>query len=111
MIKLLYNSWVREEADLIRSDGCTLVSEMFHQACLEHDCGYFFGKDPRDAYHLYLKDDQDYWTNAKPISRGEVDKRFRNSIQAKSKFGRFSPVGWTRWIGVRIGGYFLWKHK
>ena len=101
MGEMTYKEWVEAEADFIRSDGCTLVSELYHWACLEHDLAYTYGRDPKDAYNVG-------WGNAKAITRGEADKRFRKAIQSLSKLGRWSPVSWGRWLGVRMGGYFLW---
>jgi len=98
-----YMQWVAREAYEMGSDGCTLVSELYHPCCLEHDLGYRIGLDPRVAYKLG-------WEHAPLISRAEVDKRFRQCMQQMSPAGKWSPVSWLRWAGVRIGGYFLWRH-
>lgn len=75
----------------LKSDGCTLVSEVFHSACVVHDLGYKWGIDP--------------W--GKELSRREIDRNFRKQIQSMSKLGVFSPVSWVRWAGVRVfGGLF-----
>jgi hypothetical protein len=100
---MTYKDWVQHEASIINSDGCTAVSELYHYCCLEHDLGYHYGRDPRVAHERG-------WQAAPPINRSEVDKRFRQCIQSHSKLGKWSPVSWIRYAGVRVGGYFLWKH-
>ena len=109
--KLLYWSFVRQEAKRVNSDGCTLVSELFHDACLQHDLGYHYGKDPRSAYAFYLADIPDYWDHARAVNRGCVDKQFRECIQQKSKLGHWSPLAWIRWSGVRTFGWRAWRHS
>lgn len=98
-----YWEWVKEEAELVGSDGCSWVSELYQVCCYEHDLAYRYGKDPRQAY---LKD----WTRAGFIDRAEADRRFRDCIRAHSALGAFSPLAFVRWIGVRIGGWWAWKH-
>lgn len=99
-----YKAWVETEAKKINSDGCTIVSELFHPCCLEHDLGYHYKKDPRIAY-LYG------WDKAPAIPRGEVDKRFRNCMQMSSPLKDYSPIAWIRWLGVRAGGWVPWMRK
>jgi hypothetical protein len=75
----------------IKSDGCTVVSELYHECCVVHDLGYKFGIDP--------------WGN--PLERGQIDHNFRTCMESRSKLGRFQPVAWGRWLGVRVfGGLF-----
>lgn len=104
-----YWSFIEKEATALKSDGCTLVSELFHICCLEHDCAYKLHKDPRDAYRYFEQGCTNYWDLASPISRGEADKRFRKCMQERSKLGRFSPVSWLRWVGVRVGASRAWN--
>ena len=92
-----YWSWIRWLAERLKSDGCTVVSEMYHECCLEHDIAYRTGHDPRELY---------YKGRVVPISRRETDARFRKCMQSRSKLGRFSPVSWFRWLGVRAFGGF-----
>lgn len=101
--ELKYRAWVKREAKAVGSDGCTFVSELYHICCLEHDLGYRYGLDPRSAYMVG-------WEKARPIARAEVDRRFRECIRAHSAFGRYSPIAFVRWLGVRVFGYFLWNH-
>lgn len=94
-----YREWVAKEAAKIGSDGCTVVSDWDLPCCWEHDLGYHYKKDPRSAYVLG-------WSGAAQISRAEVDARFRDCMRSMS--GWYNPRPWIRWIGVRVGGAFLW---
>lgn len=77
----------------IKSDGCTGVAEFHHKCCVVHDLGY--------RYHV------DH--TGKPATRSEVDAAFRRCMQQDSKFGRFDPISWVRWAGVRVFGRFFYK--
>lgn len=79
----------------INSDGCTGVKDYFRDCCVVHDLGYRYRIDPWGRF----------------IERSQVDAGLRTCIQSKSKFGRFSPISWIRWAGVRIFGRFLYKPK
>lgn len=104
-----YTDFIEREAAALRSDGCTLVSELFHWCCSEHDVAYRRKKDPRGAYFYWAKGCVNYWDLAKPISRREADRRFRECMQEKSHLGKGSPIAWLRWIGVRAFGSGAWK--
>ena len=110
-----YTYWVRIEALLVDSDGCTGVPQFRQDCCFEHDLGYHYAKDPRDAYRLWalLPEDAKHqrWTRAAPITRKETDKRFRQCNQSKSRFGRWSPFAAWRWAGVRILGRGSWRKR
>lgn len=106
--KLLYWDWIKAEAKAIDSDGCSGVSDIYLNCCLEHDLGYWYGKIPASAYANYLQDVDEYWEGATITSRSEVDKTFRQCIQSRSKVGRWSPVSWVRWVGVRLFGKKIW---
>ena len=77
----------------LNTDGCSFVSEAFHQCCVEHDIGYRTGKN----------------VNGKPMTRAEVDRRFRECMQMRSRFGALSPMAWWRWAGVRLFGRRAYK--
>lgn len=81
---------VRERAADLGSDGCTGVSELYRDCCFEHDIAYRTG-------HTVL---------GRATTREEADRRFRQCIQSRSALGRFSPVSWVRWAGVRLFGGF-----
>ena len=87
-----YKKRVRLLADLLNSDGCTLVIDWYLPGCYEHDIGYETGHDPRGY----------------PVTRATVDQRFRWYIQHHSLFDGWSPMAVWRWFGVRLGGYFVW---
>jgi hypothetical protein len=108
--RYLYWDWVRIEAARINSDGCTLVSECFHDCCLQHDLAYKWGKDPYAAYKLYCAGMLNYWEKAPAITRAQADADFRLCIQRKSPLGVWSVMSWVRWIGVRVGGGRYWRH-
>jgi hypothetical protein len=75
-------------ATAIQSDGCTAVSELFHECCVVHDLGYEFGIDP--------------W--GRQVTKRAIDAAFRRSMQKRSKLGVLSPVAAVRWLGVRLFG-------
>jgi hypothetical protein len=82
---------IRGKAAALGSDGCTMVTEMFVDCCYRHDIEYKTGRSIEGV----------------PLSRREIDRRFRECIQSRSRLGRFSPVSWIRWSGVRVfGGLF-----
>lgn len=107
-----YWEWVRSEAALIGTDGCSAVMGFHVECCFEHDLGYYYARDPRDAYRLYRDWSAVAWQVADPITKAEVDKRFRQCHQNLSKFGRWSPMAIYRWLGVKWGGKAAWeKHR
>jgi hypothetical protein len=107
-----YWNWVGSQAALIDSDGCSVVSGLHVSCCFEHDLGYYFARDPRDAYLKELCGSLDPWLDAKPIDRATVDARFRRCQQNRSVFGQWSPVAWYRWAAVRLRGQSRWdRHR
>ncbi len=84
---------VRTFAQKLKSDGCTGVPEFYRDGCLEHDVSYRTGRDPKD----------------RKITRREADKRLRWYVRMNSPFGAYSPLGWWRWAGVRIAGFWSWQ--
>lgn len=72
----------------IQSDGCTGVPDFHKVCCILHDLSYRYGID-------YL---------GQPVDRRTADANFRKCIQADSRFGRFDPMSYYRWLGVRIFG-------
>jgi hypothetical protein len=79
--------WAHKE-----SDGCTGVKDWWVEACWEHDWHW------RYAVTLY----------GDPITFDEANARFRQSIQMRSLLGRFNPLSWIRWEGVRRLGRGIW---
>ena len=74
------------------SDGCTGVKDWWVEACWEQDWHW------RYAVTLY----------GDPITFDESNARFRRSIQMRSHLGRFNPLSWIRWLGVRRLGRHIW---
>lgn len=82
---------VRELARVEKSDGCTGVADFYVDCCYLHDHFYRVGE---------------HWkVGGGPVTRAEADKALRQCIQSRSKFGRFSPMSWIRWAGVRLGRF------
>ena len=90
----LYWRRVRQRAFELGSDGCTCVSELFKESCLEHDIHWRTSKT----------------IDGHDITTAQANTRFRLVIQSRSRFGRFSPISWIRYAGVSLGGRFL-KHE
>lgn len=84
---------VRLIAKGLGSDGCTGVGEFYRDCCLEHDIHY------RTGCRI----------DGTPISRAEADARFRECIQARSPWGKLSPMSWWRWAAVRLFGGKSWR--
>lgn len=80
---------IRRLAADLQSDGCTAVTEAYHDCCLLHDILYKTGIDP---------------DTGAPVSRADADKQLRHCIQSRSRLGRFNPVAWWRYLGVRLFG-------
>jgi len=78
--------------DVIKSDGCTVVLEVYHNCCVQHDLGYRF--------HI------DCYGNS--VTRDKVDAKFRCCMQDCSKIRWFSPMSWWRYAGVRLFGRFFY---
>jgi hypothetical protein len=70
-----YRQWIREQAKLINSDGCTKALELKQDCCFEHDLFYHYGRDPRDAFDLHQKGHSDPWENAKKMRKVTADWR------------------------------------
>lgn len=86
-------AYIKALSDAIDSDGCSVVSEIYHPCCVVHDLGYRHGVDPY----------------GQRITRRQTDANFRKCIQAESSLGRLSPTSWIRWLGVRVFGRFVYN--
>lgn len=110
-----YWEWIRNEAAAMGTDGCSAVSGLHVECCLEHDVSYATAKDPRDAYRKSYDPDVfpgQHWAAAKAIDREEADWRFQQCHRNRSRFGNYSPMAFWRWLGVRLGGQAAWdKHR
>ena len=108
-----YWEWVRSEAALIGTDGCSAVMGFHVECCFEHDLSYRYAKDPRAAYRAEQAGVvADVWAYAVPITRAEADARFRQCHQNRSKLGRWSPMAIYRWLGVKWCGQAAWdRHR
>lgn len=88
-----YRSRVKNIATLLKSDGCSHVTQAYQMGCLEHDIHYRTGKD------VYRK----------PVTRAEADTYLRWYVQMESPLGALSPMAWIRWVGVRLFGSRSYK--
>lgn len=104
-----YFNWLREQATLANTDGCSRVTGFKVECCYEHDLAYFYHRDPRDAYLRWKTGSLHPWREARPIDRGATDARFRRCLQARSRLGFWSPMALWRWVGVKVGGSGAWK--
>ena len=91
---------VQKRANQIRADGCSFVNRLYRVrrepsrlCCLQHDVEYHDGTT----------------VEGHPLTRSQADRRFRRCIQEWSKLGRWSPLSWVRWLGVRAGGWRPWR--
>lgn len=83
----------RRISEFVKSDGCTGVSELYHNGCVLHDFCY--------RTHLNFKGEE--------ITKDEADKLLRDYIWSRSVFGYLSPLAWIRWIGVKYLAERPWK--
>ena len=89
-----YWTRVRDLADQIGSDGCTMATGARRDCCLEHDIAY--------ALHRTV--------DGVPIhTRAEADARFLACLQRHSRLGWWSPLAWVRYAAVRAGGQRAWR--
>jgi hypothetical protein len=79
---------VRDKAGELGTDGCSGATGAFVECCYEHDIHWRTGKT----------------LDGRPITEHEANKRFRNCMQSRSRFGFFSPVAWWRWAAVSLVG-------
>lgn len=89
--KQTYWDQVRDEAGRLGTDGCTGVSGLFVECCMEHDIHYRTGKT----------------LGGTPITKREADARLRACMMSRSKLGYFSPIAWWRWAGLRLKAVLL----
>jgi hypothetical protein len=105
-----YWNFIKSEAALMDTDGCSAVTGARVECCFEHDLGYRRARDPRDAYRHFRNGRlADPWDAALPIERSEVDRRFRQCLMNRSTLGRWSPMAWWLWAGVRVGAKGAWE--
>ena len=102
----LYWDWIRSEAALINSDGCSKVSGFMVECCWEHDLAFYYAKDPQDAYLRILDNGLsrlDAWHDAAPITFTQANTRFKRCHIQRTKWGHLgwlNPLTWIRWRGV-----------
>jgi hypothetical protein len=88
-----YWAEVYRRAEAVGSDGCSVVSEIYRDACVEHDVHYRTGRT----------------IHGDSLTRREADAIFWERMVDLSPLRWFSPVAWLRWLGVRIGAGRAWR--
>lgn len=76
---------IRDEADRLGTDGCTMAGPLFRDCCKRHDCEWRTGVT----------------IDGDPITYEESNERFLACMQSRSIFGYYTPVGWVRYWLVR----------
>lgn len=106
----LYQDWLRAEALLIDSDGCSRVSGYQVECCWEHDVTFWHGTDPREAYVRWCVhgDRERAWREASAIEFEEANRRFRKCHFSRTVLKYASPVAWWRYYGVMKGARAAW---
>jgi hypothetical protein len=116
-LSTLYWDWVRSEAALIDTDGCTGVSGLFRECCWEHDLAFWYAKNPRVAYLIWLETNsrEFAWQSAPSIDFDFANKTFRKCHVQRTKWGNLSwlnPMVWWRWRGVTTLSKSAWdRHR
>ena len=77
----------------IDSDGCTGVPDFYKDECIKHD--------------FYYRTHHDF--SGKLLYKYEADLLFMQGIQAKSKFGKWSPMSYWRYLGVLLFAKTAWE--
>lgn len=79
---------IRDEADRLGTDGCTMGSAAFRDCCARHDIEWRRGTTIDDE----------------PVTIDEADARFLACMQSRSRLGWWSPIAWLRYVAVRTVG-------
>lgn len=86
---------VRNRAKQLGSDGCSgpTLKGFYSLACFEHDIHY-------RTHHTL---------SGNPITRSQADQIFRLRHQEMSPLGGITPMGWWRWVALRVFGGSSWR--
>lgn len=79
----------------VSSDGCTGVIDFYRPGCIIHD---FYYRTHRNL-------------DGTPITKKQADTVLKKYIQSKSIFGRFSPMAYWRYLGVRKLAGRAWEGR
>ena len=72
-------------AEFVKSDGCTGVPDFYRNGCTLHDFCF--------RTHLDFRGNESTFEAANEL--------LRDYIRSKSWFGKYSPLAWWRWKGVK----------
>lgn len=95
-----YLAWLRAWASQ-HSDGCTGVLDIHVDCCYQHDF----------CYHTHLDPFSVFQGHPVAITRVAADHMFRGCNEGEDVLGRFSPLAWWRWVGVRLFGGRFFHHN
>lgn len=87
-VKADYWQLVRDKADALGTDGCTMAGPAFRDCCRRHDLEYRLGRT----------------LSGKFLTRKMADQRFLACMQSRSMLGWYSPIAWLRYAAVRLFG-------
>lgn len=99
--KLLFWDWIRQEADLINADGCTGVTNMYGECCLQHDLEFRYGKQATSAYRYYVNGALKPWELAASLTFEQANENFKRCHFRRSKAGYLNLFAWWRYAVVR----------
>lgn len=77
----------------LKSDGCSGASEVYREACLEHDIHYRTGKTLKGRIVTQKISDDIFW----------------DRMVEMSPLRMASPMAWWRWIALRWFGSKAWN--
>lgn len=112
--RLTFEAWIKEQAALIDSDGCSWATGARRICCFIHDCEYFYMADSKNAYLRYWRhgDSELAWRDARRTTRAEADGDFLKCLRSKAWFGYYSPLAIARYTAVRQFGQKAWdEHR
>ena len=90
-----YWDWIRQEAALIHADGCTGVTNMYADCCLQHDLEFYYGTSATEAYRVG-------WAKAMPITFAQANDHFKRCHFRMGRLGHWNPIAWVRYAAVRM---------
>ena len=84
---------IADIALFINSDGCTGVPDFYLDCCIIHDWFYATHRD----------------FNGNPKTKAFADKVLEECIRKESWLGKWSPMAWWRWQGVKHWANKAWE--
>jgi hypothetical protein len=96
---LVYWDAVRFIAKWLHADGCSSISQVYMEPCLEHDI------------HYKTRQWAEGWISGRilPITRAQADWQMLLATMSRSPARVLTPIGWLRWIALRVAGWKAWR--